>query len=114
MRNMGNDMLCYDISDDHTDNTKGNKITVKRPFNTKDINGLSIRQLFNKKNIGTDEKTSNENFELYNRSSFDIFAQKLDDLCQVPGDNDHTWNNEDKFSHPDQDKSQTITASNYF
>ena len=115
MRNQGTDMLCYDISDDHTDNTKDNKKVTKRPFNTKDINGFSIRQLFNKKKIGTNEKTSNENFELYNPYSFDICAPlKLDGLCQVPGDNDHTWNNEDKFSHPDQDRSQTITASNYF
>ena len=115
MRNQSNDMLCYDISDDHTEKSKDNKKATKRPINAKDINGFSIRQLFNKKNACSNEKTSNENFELYNPYSYDICAPlKLDDLCLVPGDNDHACNDEDKFSNPDQDRSQTITASNYF
>lgn len=39
---------------------------------------------------------------------------KLDNFCQVPGENDHTYNDQDKFSHPDQDRSLTIIDSNYF
>lgn len=38
----------------------------------------------------------------------------LEMFCQVPGENDQTCNYQEKFSHPDQDRSLTITDSNYF
>ena len=115
MRKQDNDKLCYDISDDHAENSQGLK---KYPHqgSSKNNYDVNIRQQFsNQKVVDPNAKPSNESFELYNNQNFDICAEiKLNEFCQVSSNNDHACNDDDKFSYPDESGDQTKTASNNF